>query len=434
MIQNLDVFLWNRKVGSLVTYKERYTEKICFYFDRDFLGSGYDIAPLRASIHSASVKSGLPVYGETEKLFGGLPSFIADSLPDHWGNRVFNEWAKVQRISTRNLSALDRLAYIGRRGMGALEFLPPAAEKMEQPFKVEIAELYKLAQSALNEAKNFKAEMQPDFLIESLFKVGTSAGGRRSKAIINLNPETGECYSGQVAAPAPGYVPMIIKFDEHSDTPTTRIEYSYYLMAKDAGLHMMPSRLVEGEQATHFLTERFDRQEGKKIHIQTLAAMNPTADSYECLFDSACRIGILPSELKQLFLLTTLNVLGGNVDDHSKNFSFLMGDDGVWHIAPAYDFTFSVDPSAPGYVNRHCMTLCNKNSDIGHGDLLELAKRYNIKGAGSIIERAVGVVSNYDHYAELAGVSGYWRHQIKEETSYRIENMSDLSHHRGLGR
>lgn len=434
MIQNLDVFLWNRKVGSLVTYKERYTEKICFYFDRDFLGSGYDIAPLRASIHSASVKSGLPVYGETEKLFGGLPSFIADSLPDHWGNRVFNEWAKVQRISTRNLSALDRLAYIGRRGMGALEFLPPAAEKMEQPFKVEIAELYKLAQSALNEAKNFKAEMQPDFLIESLFKVGTSAGGRRSKAIINLNPETGECYSGQVAAPAPGYVPMIIKFDEHSDTPTTRIEYSYYLMAKDAGLHMMPSRLVEGEQATHFLTERFDRQEGKKIHIQTLAAMNPTADSYECLFDSACRIGILPSELKQLFLLTTLNVLGGNVDDHSKNFSFLMGDDGVWHIAPAYDFTFSVDPSAPGYVNRHCMTLCNKNSDIGRGDLLELAKRYNIKGAGSIIERAVGVVSNYDHYAELAGVSGYWRHQIKEETSYRIENMSDLSHHRGLGR
>lgn len=434
MIQNLDVFLWNRKVGSLVTYKERYTEKICFYFDRDFLGSGYDIAPLRASIYSASVKSGLPVYGETEKLFGGLPSFIADSLPDHWGNRVFNEWAKVQRISTKNLSALDRLAYIGRRGMGALEFLPPAAEKMEQPFKVEIAELYKLAQSALNEAKNFKAEMQPDFLIESLFKVGTSAGGRRSKAIINLNPETGECYSGQVAAPAPGYVPMIIKFDEHSDTPTTRIEYSYYLMAKDAGLHMMPSRLVEREQATHFLTERFDRQEGKKIHIQTLAAMNPTADSYECLFDSACRIGILPSELKQLFLLTTLNVLGGNVDDHSKNFSFLMGDDGVWHIAPAYDFTFSVDPSAPGYVNRHCMTLCNKNSDIGRGDLLELAKRYNIKGAGSIIERAVGVVSNYDHYAELAGVSGYWRHQIKEETSYRIENMSDLSHHRGLGR
>lgn len=130
--------------------------------------------------------------------------------------------------------------------MGALEFLPPAAEEMEQPFKVEIADLYKLAQSALNEAKDFKVEIQPDFMIESLFKVGTSAGGRRPKAIINLNPETHECYSGQVAPPQPGYIPMIIKFDEHSDIPTTRIEYSYYLMAKDAGLNMMPSYLVEG--------------------------------------------------------------------------------------------------------------------------------------------------------------------------------------------
>ena len=125
MVRNLDVFLWNRKVGTLVAYEEKYTEKICFYFDRDFLGSGYDIAPLRASIRSASVQNGLPVYAEEEKLFGGLPSFIADSLPDHWGNKVFNEWAKAHSISTRKLSALDRLAYIGRRGMGALEFLPP---------------------------------------------------------------------------------------------------------------------------------------------------------------------------------------------------------------------------------------------------------------------------------------------------------------------
>ena len=434
MIQNLDVFLWGRQVGSLVTYKEKYAEKICFYFDREFPGSGYDIAPLRASIHSVSVKNGLPVYAEDEKLFGGLPSFIADSLPDYWGNRVFNEWAKVHNISTRKLSALDRLAYIGRRGMGALEFLPPAAENMEQPFKVEIDDLYRLAQSALNEAKNFKAEMQADFMIESLFKVGTSAGGRRPKAIINLNPETKECYSGQVETPLPGYVPMIIKFDEHSDIPITRIEYSYYLMAKDAGLKMMPSRLEESEKNAHFLTERFDRQGGKKVHIQTLAAMQPSSDSYESLFDTACRIGILPAELKQLFLLTVMNVLGGNVDDHNKNFSFLMNDDGVWHIAPAYDFTFSVDPSAPGYMNRHSMTIGNKNSDIERGDLLGLAKRDNSKGADAIIEQAIDVVSNYDRYAEQACVGGHWCRQIKEEIDYRIENLSDTARHRSLGK
>ena len=207
MIQTLDVFLWNQKVGSLVTYKEKYNEKVCFYYDVEFLKKGLDIAHLRASINSQSVKSGLPVYADNDKLFGGLPSFIADSLPDHWGNKVFNEWAKLHNISTRNLSALDRLAYIGRRGMGALEFLPPMAEDMERSFKVEIADLYRLAQATLDEARHFKTELQPDLMIESLFKVGTSAGGRRPKAIINLNSETNECYSGQVATPIEGFIP-----------------------------------------------------------------------------------------------------------------------------------------------------------------------------------------------------------------------------------
>ena len=423
MIQNLDVFLWGQKVGTLVTYKEKYAEKICFYFDRSFLSSGYDIAPIRASINGTSAKNGLPIYAEEEKLFGGLPSFIADSLPDNWGNKV----AKSRHISTRDLSALDRLAYIGKRGMGALEFLPPAAKELELPFKVEIAELYKLSQSVLNDARKFKTTIQPDILIESLFKVGTSAGGRRPKAIINLNPETGECYSGQVEAPAPGYIPAIIKFDEHSDIPTTRIEYSYYLMAKEAGLNMMPSRLIEGEQAAHFLTERFDRRNGKKIHVQTLAAMMPTSDSYEELFYAAFKIGILPTDLKQLFLQTVLNVLGANVDDHNKNFSFLMNDDGIWHIAPAYDFTFSVDPSAPSYMNRHCMTICNKNFNIGRKDLLELAERYNIKCANAIIDKAASIVSDYEHYAKQAGVDDYWINQIKEEIGYRIENIRQIS-------
>lgn len=423
MIQNLDVYLWGHKVGSLVTYKERYAEKICFYFDPTFLNVGYDIAPLRASISSASVKNGLPVYADSEKLFGGLPSFIADSLPDHWGNKVFNEWAKTHNISTRNLSALDRLAYIGRRGMGALEFLPPAAADFEEPFKVEIADLYRLSQLALSEAKSFKADMHPDLMIESLFKVGTSAGGRRPKAIINLNRETGECYSDQVPTQMPGFVPMLIKFDEHSTVPTTRIEYSYYLMAKEVGLRMMPSYLMEGEDVAHFLTERFDRQDGKKIHTQTLAAMKPTSDSYEDLFDTACRIGILPAELKQLFLLMTMNVLGGNVDDHTKNFSFMMGDDGMWHITPAYDYTFSVDLSAPGYMNRHSMTINNKNVDIERSDLLELAKRYNVKGADSIIDKAIAVLNNYEHYAAQAGVSQYWVQTIKEEITFRIQGL-----------
>ena len=151
--------------------------------------------------------------------------------------------------------------------------------------------------------------------IESLFKVGTSAGGRRPKAVININPVNGECYSGQVPTPLAGFVPMIIKFDEHGDAPTTRIEYSYYLMALDAGMKMMPSSLMISNNEVHFLTERFDRKGHEKIHIQTLAAMNPVSSSYEDLFDTAHRLSIRPDETRLLFLQMVMNVLGGNVDE-----------------------------------------------------------------------------------------------------------------------
>ena len=306
-----------------------------------------------------------------------------------------------------------------------MEFLPPIAENLEYPFKVEIESLYKIAQFAMVEAKDFKMEMRPDFMIESLFKVGTSAGGRRPKAIINVNMDTLECYSGQVATPIQGFTPMLIKFDEHIDIPTTLIEYSYHLMAVDAGLNMMPSRLIKGENSVHFLTERFDRKGNEKIHIQTLAAMNPTANSYEDLFDTACRIGIIPTELRQLFLSMTMNVLSGNIDDHNKNFSFMMNRDGIWHLTPTYDFTFTVDPSAPNYVNRHSMTLNDKGRNIKRDDLLNLAKRYNIKGAETMIEKTIDIVQNYSHYATQAGVNPKWAQLIQTEIADRIKLLKD---------
>lgn len=423
MIQNLDVYLWGQKVGSLAAYKAKYTERACFYFEKEFTKGHLDIAPLRASLRSAAVQNGLPVYAEEEKLFGGLPSFIADSLPDHWGNRIFEEWAKANHIRLRDLSALDRLAYIGRRGMGALEFLPPAAEEMESSFRVNISDLYHLSQIALNQAKTFHASLDKDIMWQSLFKVGTSAGGRRPKAIIHVNLDTMECYSGQVAAPAPGFTPMIIKFQEQNDAPTTRIEYSYYLMAKEVGLQMMPSRLIEDGSLTHFLTERFDRQYGMKLHVQTLAAMNPQASSYEDLLDVACRIGIAPTERQQLFLQMVMNVLAANVDDHTKNFSFVMAQDGVWHVAPAYDFTFTIDTSAPWYVNRHSMTVNGHDTDISRQDLMEVARKFNIKKAEALIHGAIEVVSRYPQFAEEAGVNEKWRERIAGQIAGLVEGI-----------
>lgn len=423
MINSLDVMLWGRKAGTLVASRDGYKNRICFYFDPEFVRNGYDIAPLRAPIAGNVARGGLPVYPETDRMFGGLPSFIADSLPDRWGNIVFNEWAKSRKISSRNLTALDRLAYIGRRGMGALEFVPPTSAEMEQPFMVDIDDLYKLSRQALEDAKNIHSTWHHDFAIESLFKVGTSAGGRRPKAVINVDFNRGEFYSGQVPAPLPGFTPMIIKFDEHCDIPTTRIEYSYYMMALDAGLVMMPGRLLEVNGQVHFLTQRFDRDGDEKVHVQTLAAINPLADSYEDLFEVACRIGVPPGEIRQIFRSMVMNVIAGNVDDHNKNFSFTMGKDGAWHFAPTYDFTFAVDLSAPAYVNCHAMSICGKSESIEKSDLLELAGRYNIRGAESYISKAVTVVRNYSEYAKRAGVPEDWAQRIREEIELRLSML-----------
>ena len=179
MIESLDVILWDKKVGTLVANREGHRSKACFYFDSDYVRDGYDIAPLRAPVKGVAAQRGLPVYPDEERLFGGLPSFIADSLPDHWGNTVFNEWAKVHHIRMRDLSALDRLAYIGRRGMGALEFVPPTAEELETPFKVEIADLYQLARQAFEEAGRFNVPVSGNLMVESRRRTTAQSGGQR---------------------------------------------------------------------------------------------------------------------------------------------------------------------------------------------------------------------------------------------------------------
>lgn len=405
MIPSINVMLWGKPVGTLVEAGSGRNRQICFYFDPKFARTGLDIAPLRAPINGIAAQKRMPIFPEKDRLYGGLPSFIADSMPDNWGHLVFSQWAKAHNISMKNITALDRLAYIGRRGMGALEFVPPTSAEMETSFKVEIDQLSDLAQTVLKQAKNFKARLSPDLTVESLFRVGTSAGGRRPKALINVNPESGECYSGQVSTELPGFIPMIIKFDEHVDLPTTRIEYAYYLMAQQAGLRMMPSRLLEGKDEVHFLTERFDRNGNEKLHVQTLAAMDPLSTSYEDLFEVARKLALPQDDLKQLFLQTALNFLAANVDDHNKNFSFVMDSHGNWRLAPAYDFTFTVDPSAPSYVNRHCMTLNGKDHDVADKDLLELATSFDLKCGRKILDTAREVVGNFAEHAKTAGLT-----------------------------
>jgi serine/threonine-protein kinase HipA len=234
-----------------------------------------------------------------------------------------------------------------------------------------------------------------------------------------------ECYSGQVAAPEPGYTPMIVKFDEHSDVPTTVIEYIFYLMAQDAGLEMQPCKLLKDGDSTHFLTERFDRHGAEKIHVQTLAALNQDATSYEDLFDVARRLGVPTSEMQQLFLQMVLNVVCGNVDDHNKNFSFIMNKSSEWHTAPAYDFTFAVDTSAPWYVNCHCLTINSHNHDINRGDLLSIAETFDIKAPNTLIEKTIDTASHFAGYASATGLSRTWIDKISERIRLNCASISE---------
>lgn len=427
MEKSLNVYLWDVKVGTL---SESGKGNTAFHFEPDFLNRRWNIAPFVASIYSTRIKNGLPVFGDRDKLYSGLPPFLADSLPDNWGNAVFKEWAVRNKIRNKDITPVDKLAYMGTRSMGALEFLPPMMKELEEPFSVEIDNLFQLAKETLESAEHIHETKDENLVYESLFRVGTSAGGKRPKAIIHLNERTGEIISGQVPCP-PEFTPYILKFDERQKFPSTRIEFSYYLMAKEAGIDMMPCALEYSKGACHFMTQRFDRVNGKKIHTQSLAALRPGSDCYEDLFQTALELRTGKQEMKELFRRMAFNVYGGNVDDHNKNFSFLMDRNGEWHIAPAYDMTFTVDLEQLRCMNRHSMSVNMSDDGITDADMLAIATRYDIRGAGEVLEKMKNVLANYRQYAASSSVSSDWSGKIQKEIDRRMETAVSEARSRG---
>ena len=405
----VEVKLWDKTVGLLLwdTGKGRSV----FQFDRAFLQDGLNIAPLVAPIDSSIVQGGFPILGNKEKLYCGLPEFISDSLPDHWGNVVFQKWIEVNNLRQRDITAVDRLSFIGKRAMGALEFHPPHIEE-DASVDIELSSLYDLANRIFCDRQDIAIDASSGFLMEDLYKVGTSAGGQRPKAIIAINEETGAIRSGQADLP-PSFTHYILKFDtgKPSDFPFTRVEMAYWLMARDAGIDMMPSRLIEIDGTQNFLTQRFDRVNGKKIHTQTMAAMSPLADTYEDLFVIGRKIGLATEEQVQQYRRMVFNFIAENVDDHTKNFSFMMTPDGKWHLSPAYDMIFSADPSAT-FFRTHELPMNFKRKGITRKDLLDFAAKQDIKNAAGIIDAVSNVVANFKSYADEVGVSEHWTKKI----------------------
>ena len=228
-----------------------------------------------------------------------------------------------------------------------------------------------------------------------------------------INSE-GDIRSGQAELPA-DYVHYILKFNDDKDFPFSEVEYAYYKMACAAGIAMMPSRIMSIGNKRHFLTERFDRRDGGKLHVLTLAAMDPYAVSYEDLFAVCRRLRLPQTQQRELFRRMVFNVLGCNVDDHSKNFSFLMDKHGKWSLAPAYDMIFSVDFDGPKYLNRHSLSICSKTGGITLDDLRRFSEENDITKADSIIMEVCQAVSQWDQFAAEAQVPERWRARIGEK-------------------
>ncbi len=400
------VILWGQEVGSL--YWDDRRKRSVFTYHPDFLNAGIDIAPLSASIKNP--RNRLPIYGlANDDIFCGLPAFIADSLPGRWGNAVFDAWAAENGIRTSEITSVDKLLFIGKRGMGALEFEPAEEIGLERSF--QLSELYKKALEIL-QGREEVSVAEDDLSLNALYEVGTSAGGNHSKAVIAINKETGEIRSGQVMQPD-GFTYYLLKFAESKYYPLTKVEMVYADMAKEAGITMMPSELIDIDGESHFLTERYDRKGQQKIHTLSLAAMNPEATSYEQLMEVCIKLGLPYKEREEIYRRAIFNVLTCNVDAHIRNFEFMMEQGGEWHITPAFDLTFSCFNPNNKLDEYHYLSMNGKRTAITREDMLSFARMANIDRADRIIRQCIETVSTFRSHSDKYGISEYWQDVIE---------------------
>ena len=414
MMKSLKIMLWDEEIGRLAWDERRHLSY--FTYNPDFIRKGLNISPLVAPVDGT--RGLLPVWGEDAKIYQKLPAFVADSLPDAWGNQLFDLWRQQQKISNSEINPLDKLSFIGRRGMGALEFIPET-NRERRTEKIDVKSLADLAERIFVERENARIMPEESITMQPLLTVGTSAGGRQPKAIIAINRETGEIRSGQIAA-LEGYDYYLLKFG-NSEYCSAELEMTYYKLATMAGINMMPSMLYSVDGNNHFLTRRFDRNGGKKIHTQTLAAIYPDAESYEQLI-SVCRKLRLPdADCQEVFRRMVFNILSNNTDDHNKNFSFIMNEDGAWRLAPAYDITYIIDRG--GYLPNmdHCMYIRTKLHDITRSDVIDFARDNGIRRPDAIIRDVVSSLKQFRTIAVENGVSESWIGRVESTIANHLK-------------
>lgn len=383
-------------VGELVSDDKL----IYFKYYQEFRERGLEISPIK-------LKFNTDINQANEIPFEGLFGVFADSLPDGWGKLLLDRALAARGISIANLSPLDRLAYIGTQGMGALIYRPEIFIDHADQFKIELDEIAR-------STKQIIAGLATDVLDE-IFRLGGSSGGARPKILVGYNPITQHLIGAEKELPPP-YEHWLIKFSASSDSKdVANIEYAYYKMAIDAGIEMSDCRLFESKSGnTYFGTKRFDRQGNNRLHLHSAAGIMhdnfrlSTLD-YGHLMDCAFQLERDVKAYEKVLRLAAFNVFANNRDDHSKNFSFLMDGTGKWRLAPAYDLTFSY--SGHG---MHSTMVAGESANPTRTHLMKLANYFNVTNASTILDEVQDVVHNWKKYAASSGVKSASKNSIQK--------------------
>jgi serine/threonine-protein kinase HipA len=423
------VKIWGEVAGA-VAWDEA-TGVASFEYDPKFKNTGWDIAPLQMPVNSPKRVFSFPELRKKSDFnldtFKGLPGLIADALPDRYGMDLINLWLTQQGRPPNSMNPVELLCFIGTRSMGALEFEPLILKESKRAFSIEIERLVDFAQEILSKKESFGTNLNSDKqkAVTDILRIGTSAGGARPKAIIAFNEKTGEVKSGQTNAPK-GFEHWMIKLDGVSNEQLGqskgygRVEMAYYKMALACGINMMPCRLLEENERAHFMTKRFDRENGTlKHHIQTFCAMKHfdfnqvTSFSYEQLFQTMREIKLPYPDAEQMFRRMVFNVLARNCDDHTKNFAFRLKQHGRWELAPAYDICHAYQPKHQ-WVSQHALSINGKRSNIMKEDLLVIGKSIKCKKAEEVIHEINETVGKWNNFADEVNVAPWLRKEIKE--------------------
>ena len=402
--------MFGRPVGTF-RWDERY-QVAQFEYDRSFVGRGIEPSPLMMPVREGRVYSFAGLNRET---FMGLPGMLADSLPDTYGRALFDRWLALTGRTSSN--PIESLCFLGKRCMGALEFEPAIDTGYDPQQRFEIDSLVEVAREALDAKSEFGVNLNDDrkAAIAEILRLGTSAGGQRAKAIIAYNKATGEVRSGQVEA-SEGFDYYLIKLDGVSakagfrETENYgRLEYSFYKLATACGIEMSECSLIEENGRAHFLTKRFDRESGRKVHMQTLCGLAHydfrllRGYSYEQAFNVMRALRLPYSSAREMFRRMVFNLVVRNQDDHTKNISFLMGEDGKWRLSPAYDMSYAYNPQG-GWTAMHQMSVNGKFDGITRADLLSFAAANGVKDGAELIDQVCEASARWPKIAREVGV------------------------------